>query len=83
MDERVASIVKSLELQNESKSRDLSIYRQRIDALESQIAKFDSESSVDGEYTQSETQIEFITKIAASKSKFSKEAQDLIDGIND
>jgi hypothetical protein len=69
-------IIRTLELKNQEQSQNLSIARQRITNLEQQVADL---TGSDSTYTQPEAQIEFIRKIAASSSKFAKEAQDIID----
>jgi beta-lactamase class D len=81
MDNEIRSILRSLELQNEAKAQDLSIAYQRIANLEQQVADLSdpNSGSVD---VSTETQVDFIRRIAAARTKFSKEAQDIVDAID-
>ena len=81
MDNETRSILRSLELQNESKAQDLSVAYQRIAGLEQQVTELSdpNNGSVD---VSTETQVDFIRRVAESRTKFSKEAQDIIDVID-
>ena len=81
MDNEIRSILRSLELQIEAKSQDLSIAYQRIASLEQQVAEL-SDPNNGSVAASTETQVEFIRRIADSRTKFSKEAQDIIDIID-
>ena len=76
MDNDIRRVLRSLELQNEAKTQDLSIAYQRIADLEQQVADL---TGSDASYVAPEDQVAFIRKIADSSSKFAKEAQDIID----
>jgi hypothetical protein len=78
MDNPTRTILRSLELQNEAKAQDLSIAYQRISDLEQQVENL---TNTDPTYATPESQVDFIRKVAASRTKFSKEAQDIIDAI--
>jgi hypothetical protein len=79
MDNETKAIIRTLELGNESKAQELSIAYQRIVNLEQQVADL---TGSDLAYDANESQIDFIKRIAASSSKFAKEAQDIIDVID-
>ena len=81
MDNEIRSILRSLELQNEAKAQDLSIAYQRIANLEQQVADLSdpNSGSVDA---STETQVDFIRRVAEARTKFSKEAQDIVDAID-
>lgn len=79
MDNRDRATLRTLELQNEAKARDLSIAYQRIADLEQQVADL---TGTDASYIAPEDQITFIRKVADSSSKFAKEAQDIIDSLD-
>jgi beta-lactamase class D len=81
MDNEIRSILRSLELQNEAKAQDLSIAYQRIANLEQQVADLSdpNSGSVD---VSTETQVDFIRRVAEARTKFSKEAQDIVDAID-
>ena len=81
MDNESRTLMRTLELQHESTAQDLSIAYQRIAVLEQQIAELSGpdNASVDA---SSETQVDFIRRVAESRTKFSKEAQDIIDAID-
>jgi hypothetical protein len=81
MDDETKSILRSLELQNESKDQNLSIAYQSIANLEQQIAALSDTSSGSVDIS-TETQTDFIRRIAESRTKFAKEAQDIIDVID-
>jgi len=72
-------MLRTLELHNEAVSQDLSIAYQRIADFEQTIADL---SGTDSTYVAPEAQVDFIRKVAASRTKFSKEAQDIIDTID-
>jgi beta-lactamase class D len=81
MDNAFKSIINLLELQNEAVSQDLTIANKRIADLEQQV--LDLSGPNDGSVEMStETQTEFIQRIADSRTKFAKEAQDIIAAIN-
>lgn len=79
MDNEIRAVFRSLELQNEAKTQDLSIAYQRIAELEQEV---ESLTVSDSSYVTSESQIDFIRKVAGSRTKFAKEAQDIIDAID-
>lgn len=79
MDNEIRAILRKLELDNEAKTQNLSIAHQRIANLEQQIVEL---TVTDSSYVSSESQIDFIRKVAASRTKFAKEAQDIIDAID-
>lgn len=79
MSDDTSTFLRSLELQNEAKSQDLSIAYQRIAELEQQINEV---TGVDSSYTSIESQIDFIRKVAKSRTKFAKEAQDIINAVD-
>jgi len=79
MDNEIRAILRSLELQNEAKTQDLSIAYQRIANLEQEVADL---TNADASYVTSETQVDFIRKVAESRTKFAKEAQGIIDAID-
>jgi len=81
MDNETRSLLRSLELQNEAKAQDLSIAYQRIADLEQQLSDLSGPNSGSVDST-TETQIQFIQRIAESRTKFAKEAQDIISAIN-
>jgi beta-lactamase class D len=81
MDNETRGLLRSLELQNEAKSQDLSIAYQRIADLEQQVSDLSGPSAGSIDFT-TETQIQFIQRIAESRTKFAKEAQTIIDAIN-
>ena len=81
MDNEIRSILRSLELQNEAKAQDLSIAYQRIANLEQQVADLSDPNSGSVDIS-TETQVDFIRRIAAARTKFSKEAQDIVDAID-
>ena len=86
MDNEATSIIRRLELEGQAKSQDLVAANSRINDLEASVTDLQKQISdltgSDPDYLSNESQIDFITKIAASKSKFAKEAQDIIDGLN-
>jgi len=81
MDNEIKTNLRLLELQNEAKSQEISIAYQTINNLEQRIFELTdlNSGSVD---ISTETQIDFIRRIAASRTKFSKEAQDIVDAID-
>ena len=79
MDNQDLITLRVLELDNQAKSQDLSAAYQRIANLEQQVADL---TGTDSTYTAPEDQVTFIRKIAASTSKFAKEAQDIINAID-
>jgi hypothetical protein len=79
MDNNIRTILRSLELQNESKAQELAVAYGRIADLESQLEGL---TGTDASYTAPEDQVAFIRKVADSSSKFSKEAQDIIDALD-
>ena len=79
MDNEIRRLIRSLELQNEAKAQELAIAYQRIANLEQQATDL---TGADVSYVGPESQIDFIRKIADSSSKFAKEAQDIIDTID-
>jgi len=79
MDNNIRTILRSLELQNESKAQELAVAYSRIADLENQIGDL---TGSDSSYVTPEDQVSFIQKIAESSSKFAKEAQDIIDALN-
>jgi cell division protein FtsB len=81
MDNEARAILRSLELQNEAKSQDLSVAYQRIANLEQQVADLSDPNNGSVDAT-TETQVDFIRRIAESRTKFSKEAQQIIDAID-
>jgi hypothetical protein len=76
MADDVHAILRSLEIQNESKAQEIAIANQKIEKLQMQLA--DSQGL---DANPDESEFDFIKKIADSKSKFSKEAQDILDRI--
>lgn len=78
MNNEIRSKLRSLELQNEDKAQNLSIAYQRIAELEQQVADL---TGIDSSYTSTASQIDFIKKVAQSRTKFSKEAQDIVDAV--
>jgi len=72
------SLLRSLELQNEAKTQELAIAYEKIANFEKQVADL---TGPDTSYVTPEDQVAFIQKIADSSSKFSKEAQDILDAI--
>jgi len=81
MDNEIRSILRSLELQNEAKAQDLSIAYQRIANLEQQVADLSDPNSGSIDIS-TETQVDFIRRVAEARTKFSKEAQDIVDAID-
>jgi len=81
MDNEIRAILRSLELQNEAKTQDLSIAYQRIASLEQQVAELSDPNSGSVE-ASTETQVDFIRRVAEARTKFSKEAQEIIDAID-
>jgi beta-lactamase class D len=81
MDNEIRSILRSLELQNEAKAQDLSIAYQRIANLEQQVADLSDPNSGSVDIS-TETQVDFIRRVAEARTKFSKEAQDIVDAID-
>lgn len=79
MDNEIRAVLRSLELQNEAKTQDLSIAYQRIAELEQEV---ESLTVTDSSYVSPESQVDFIRKVAESRTKFAKEAQDIIDAID-
>lgn len=79
MDNKILAILRRLELGNEAKTQDLSIAERRIAALEQEIAEL---TGSDSSYVSTESQIDFIRKVAESRTKFAKEARDIIDAID-
>jgi len=93
MDNEVRSILRSLELQNEAKAQDVSNAYQTIATLEDQVSKLEGEivnlnqqlgelETPDTTYVASEPQTAFLQKVADSKSKFAKEAEDILASLN-
>jgi hypothetical protein len=86
MDNEVRAALRSLELQNESKGQELSMAKQKIASLEQDkidlLSEIESLTSDDPTYVSNETQIEFIRKVAESRTKFAKEAKDIVDVID-
>lgn len=79
MDNEIRAILRRLELDNEAKTQNLSIAHQKIANLEQEIASL---TVADSSYVSAESQIDFIRKVAESRTKFAKEAQDIIDAID-
>jgi len=77
MDNETRQAIKMLESANEVKAEQLSIANAIIVGLEQQIADFSGPDggSVDA---SSETQVDFIRRVAESRTKFSQEAKDII-----
>jgi hypothetical protein len=80
MADGLTSVIRSLELSNQSLFQDLSLAKQRVAQLEQQVADLlgPEDASVD---TSFETQIEFIRRVADSRTKFAKEAQEIINSV--
>lgn len=70
---------RSLEIELESKLQDISIANQKIARLESEIADL---TNTDSTYVSNESQIDFIRKVAESRTKFAQEAKDIIATID-
>jgi hypothetical protein len=79
MDVATEQTIRLLEAQNHSKAEELVRAYQRISDLESTV---DELSGTDSTYVGPETQIDFIRKVAGSRTKFANEAQDIIDGLD-
>lgn len=79
MDNQTLSLIRSLESRNQASAQEALVARQRIIDLENQIKEL---TSTDESYVGPETEIEFIRKVAESKSKFAKEAQDILNAID-
>lgn len=79
MDNEIRAILRRLELDNEAKTQNLSIAHQKIANLEQEIASL---TVADSSYVSAESQIDFIRKVAESRTKFAKEAQDIIDAVD-
>jgi len=79
MDNDIKTSIRFLEVQNETKAEELTRTYQRITDLETQVADL---TNSDSTYVSPEAQVDFIRKIAESSSKFAKEAQDIIDAID-
>ena len=71
--------IRFLETQNENKAQELVIAYQRISDLEQQVSDL---SGTDASYASPESQLDFIKKVADSRTKFSKEAQDILASLN-
>jgi len=81
MESDPTSIVRLLELENEARSQELAIAYQRIASLEDQVNAL--LGPIDGSVDPSvESPIDFIRRVAESRTKFAKEAQDIIDAID-
>lgn len=78
MDNESRSIIRSLEVQNEALGQDLAIANQKALVLEQQVA--DLLGFDDG--TPIESQIDFIRKVAESRTKFAKEAQAIVAAVD-
>ena len=79
MDNEIRAILRRLELDNEAKTQNLSIAHQRIANLEQELAEI---TTPDSSYVSTASQVDFIRKVAESRTKFAKEAQDIIDAID-
>lgn len=79
MDVATEQTIRFLESQNSTKAEELVRAYQRIADLESQIS---DSSETDSTYVSTESQVDFIRKIADSRTKFAKEAQDIIASID-
>lgn len=81
MDNQTRRVIRGLELENEAKAQDLSIAHQRIIDLEQKLEELSGpeDGSVDA---SSESQVDFIRRIAASRTKFAQEAQDIVNTID-
>ena len=79
MDVATEQTIRFLESQNSTKAEELVRAYQRIADLESQIS---DSSGTDSTYVSTESQVDFIRKIADSRTKFAKEAQDIIASID-
>lgn len=86
MDNEVRAALRSLELQNEAKGQELSMAKQKIESLEQDkfnlTIEINNLVSDDPTYVSNESQIDFIRKVAESRTKFAKEAKDLINIID-
>ena len=81
MDGETRSALRLLELQNEAKSQEISIAYQTIANLESRVAELSGPETEFVANASNEGQIDFIRKVAESRTKFAKEAQSIIDAI--
>lgn len=79
MDVGTEQTIRFLESQNSTKAEELVRAYQRIADLEAQVS---DSSGTDSTYVTPESQIDFIRKVAESRTKFSKEAQDIVDAID-
>jgi hypothetical protein len=75
----IDAIIRPLEIQLESTSQDLAIAQQRIARLEVEL---ENVVGSDPTYVSNESQLDFIRKVADSRTKFAKEAQDIIAAID-
>jgi len=84
-DNEVINTIRNLELQNEAKAQNLTSAYQQIATLEERLRDLSNQiadlTNVDTSYVGNESQIDFIKKIAASRTKFAKEAQDIVDAV--
>lgn len=76
MTKDLSARIKALVSKSENKAQELLIANQRIEYLEKKLA------NADGPDESVETQIAFINQVANSRTKFAKEAQELLDSIN-
>jgi hypothetical protein len=81
MDNEIRAILRNLELENSAKTQDLVIAQQRIADLEQQLNDLSGPNDGSVDFT-TETQIQFIERVAGSRTKFAKEAQNIIDAVN-
>lgn len=79
MDNEIRAVLRRLELKAEAKTQDLSIAYRRIAELEQEIEGL---TITDSSYVSPESQVDFIRKVAESRTKFAKEAQDIINAID-
>lgn len=79
MDVATEQTIRFLESQNSTKAEELVRAYQRIADLETQIS---DATGVDSTYVAPEAQIDFIRKVAESRTKFAKEAQDILASID-
>ena len=76
----ILSNLRSLEIELESKIQDIGILNQKVARLEGEIVDL---TSSDFNYVSNESQLDFIRKVANSRTKFAKEAQDIIAAIDE
>lgn len=79
MDNNTKASIRFLEIQNENKAQELTVAYARITNLENQVNDL---QGPDNTYVSNESQVDFIRKIAESRTKFAKEAQDIIAAID-